>query len=179
MLILGLAMSPTSNTYYWASTVLELKDRFPKFRIVIKDRSTLMRFFGLLLRPFNPGFMDFYTVTLGQTVYMPRWMHGTDNGAKILRHEAVHIGDSIKFGLLYYLSYIILPIGPSFRAIWELRAYTETMQIEYNLYGHVKETTIKFIAGQFTESSYLWMFPFPKTIDKILRKRADRLIKTA
>jgi hypothetical protein len=163
----------------WKDTVASLQVEFPKFRVVLKNESPLMRFFAFFLTPLNPRFMEYYTVTLGKTVYMPKWMFGTNNGANVLRHEAVHIRDSAKFGLLYYLSYIILPIGPSFRAIWELRGYTETMQIEYNLYGYVKESTIKFIASRFTGASYFWMFPFPKTIDRILRKRADRLIKTA
>jgi hypothetical protein len=51
------------------------------------------------------------------------------------------------------------------------------MQCEYDQYGYVPEKSIKFYASQFTSSNYLWMFPFPKTIEKMLRSRADKMIK--
>jgi len=163
----------------WYEIIAKIQEEFPEFKVVEKGRSSLMRFFSLLLKPFNPDFMARYTVTWGSTVFMPKTIMGTEQGAEILLHEAVHMRDSKKWKFIYYLSYIILPIGPSFRAIWELRAYTESMQIEYNKLGYVSDHTISFIASQFTGSSYLFMFPFPKTIAKILRRRADKMQKTA
>jgi hypothetical protein len=161
----------------WTETLVKLQAEFPKFKVVVKEESKLMRFFNFFLSPFNPSFMSTYTVTLGQTIYMPKWMIGKDYMVEVLRHEAVHIRDSKKWGPLYYISYCILPIGPAFRAYWELRGYTESMQCEYDQYGYVPEKSIKFYASQFTSSNYLWMFPFPKTIEKMLRSRADKMIK--
>jgi len=163
----------------WVQVVEKLEAEFPDFKVVVKDESKLMRLFGALLKWFNPEFMERFTTTLGYTIYVPKNIIGTEGGADILLHEAVHLRDSKKWKLLYYLSYVILPIGPSFRAIWELRAYTESMQIEYNKFGYVTDNTIDFIASQFTGPGYLFMFPFPKTIDRILRKRAGKMKKTA
>jgi hypothetical protein len=160
----------------WFSTLEGLKKEFPKFRVVIKDESKLMKFFAFFLNPFNPRFMDQFTVTLGQTIYMPRWMVGKDFAVEVLRHEAVHIRDSKKWGLLYYISYCILPIGPSFRAYWEFRGYSESIKVEFEQKGFVSSQSMEFFAKQFTGPNYLFMFPFPKTIRKMLGRVKSKVL---
>jgi hypothetical protein len=120
--------------------------------------------------------MESFTVVFGTTVYMPRWMIGTDNGADILRHEAVHMRDSKKYHAFYLLSYIMLPIGPSGRAFWEYRGYCESMKAYYERHKEIPDWLIEFYVSQFTTSSYLWMFPFPKVVRHWFWKYRQKLL---
>jgi hypothetical protein len=99
---------------------------------------------------------------------MPKYLINTDSGYIILRHEYVHIKDCVNFLYIpFIISYLfILPALITFRAYWEYRAYCETLRVTYEEYGKVTQSQINFIVKQFTGSSYLWMFPFEKFLQK-------------
>lgn len=162
--------------------VKDIQDEFPNFKLIPKQQSKLMLAFFYLSLAFLwcPKFMTGFTSVLGTRCYMPERQIGTDVGYLILRHERVHMRDYAKWGPLFFLSYIFLPIGPSFRAYWEFKAYKESMLVAYETVGVIPDWLLEHYAAQFTGSTYLWMFPFPKTIRKLLEKaRQDILSKVA
>jgi hypothetical protein len=158
----------------WDEVIVLLRSEFPKLKIIPKSESKLMKLLALVMF-WNPSFMDAFTVVFGNNVYMPQRIIGTDQGADILRHEAVHMRDSKKYHIFYALSYIILPIGPSGRAFWEFRGYKESMRAEYERYGRVFDQSIDFWVSQFTGPNYLFMFPFPKTVRKWFEKAREEI----
>ncbi len=52
-------------------------------------------------------------MTLRRTIWMNPAIIGTDDGAQALRHEAVHVRDQARWGPLFFISYFLLPVGPS------------------------------------------------------------------
>lgn len=139
---------------------LSLLDRFPSFSVKIKEESRLMRAIDFFIKPFAPTFMSRFTTTIGYTVYMPKDLIGTPEGYKVLRHEVVHMEDRKKHGLWFPFSYLfVLPIFWTKRAEWEFKAYVETMKVEYETTGYVRQHTIDWIASLFTSSAYFWMMP--------------------
>ncbi len=158
----------------------ELSDRYKTFRIIPKDQSPLMRWLYRLLgmRWWNPRFMEDYTTVLITRVYMPQRLIDTDDGYEVLRHEAVHIRDCIGTGVLpFVLSYLlVLPAVLTMRAFWEFRGYKETMLVELERTGTIADETVEWIAERFTGPDYLWMFPFPRLIRKLLAKARQNLL---
>ena len=152
-----------------------LAAELPGFRIAYKDESAGQRAIGRLLRPFNRTYLTQYTTVFGRTVWMPSraWRDRQSPRSlwALLRHEAVHLRDMRRFPVLFQLSYaLLLPAGLTFRALWEARAYRETLRAEAELDGAISEATIEHIAGRFTGPDYLFMFPFPKAIRRHLRR---------
>jgi hypothetical protein len=75
----------------------------PNFEVIRKDESALMRFFGVLSRPFNPHFMTRYVTTLGSAVYVPPLMlDRQEDFAHILAHELVHMHQRQKDGAVWF-----------------------------------------------------------------------------
>jgi hypothetical protein len=161
----------------WISLVNVLTQEIPGFKIVDKKTSKLMWFFNFFTRLWNPLFMERYTVTLGRTIYMPAWLIGTRSGYMVLRHEAVHLRDLIRWGPLYVISYLAPPIGPSFKAYWEYRGYVESMRVYFEIYGEVPDKTVDFWVEQFTSSTYLWMFPIAPMVRGWFKRDRDRIMK--
>jgi len=130
------------------------------------------------MRWWNPRFMEDYTTVLITRVYMPRRLIGTEDGYEVLRHEAVHIRDCLATGVLpFVLSYVfLLPSVLTFRAFWEYRGYRETMKVELERNGTISDETLEWIVRRFTGPDYLWMFPFPKLIRRLLRRTRARLL---
>lgn len=157
------------------NTFLEYSRAKYNITVYVKEDSRFMKllFSVLLMQFWNPKFMSSYTNVLSTPwshyIFMPRELHDTDSGYRVLRHELVHAHDCSGWRWpLYVVSYCILPIGPSFRAFWELRAYRESMEAFYEEFGELPDWYLKFIANEFTGPTYLYMFPFPKTIMQIL-----------
>ena len=77
-----------------------------------------MRLIALLISPFNEGFSEHYTTTLGSTVYFPSKADvekNYDNYAEVLAHEGVHVFDDARQKLWFKLSYslnqsLVLPL---------------------------------------------------------------------
>lgn len=162
----------------WNDLVDKLSKEFPGFKVVVKGDSKPMKFLNFFIRLWNPDYMKRYTTVFGKTVYMPKYLIGTDTGVEILRHEAVHIRDYQKWGPIFVLTYAFLPLPVVItgRAYWEFRGYVESMRAEYEQYGTVPDYSIDFYTRQFTSASYLWMFPFPKTVRGWFVKARNKIL---
>ena len=142
--------------------VVCVRNEFPKFQV---KRYLDNRFFALLWRL---GWRMAAT-TLWNTVYMADDEIGTARGMETLRHEVVHVRDQHRWHVLFFLTYFLLPVGPSFKAFWEWRAYKETLRSVYLEYegasdavqAQVLSSWAEWVASQFWNSSYGWMWPFP------------------
>jgi hypothetical protein len=159
--------------------VAEIKAEFPDFKLVPKDESGFMKFLAVVTKLWCPDFMTNYATAVGSTVYHPRgW---TDwSMYEILRHERVHMRDHKKWKVLYGLSYVFaLPVVVTVRAVWEFRAYCESMKVTWERQGKklnsdgspkVLDRDLDWVIENFTGPGYFWMFPFPKTLKKAFLK---------
>lgn len=166
----------------------ETRAEFPDFKVVPKSESALMKLINGLLLAISfgqiRGFMTSYATTLGTTVYVPAGWDGQSEGSKVilLRHERVHMRQARRltrplFSILYLLFF--LPAGLAwFRARFEMEAYEETIRATFEAYGPqaVRDKAFQArIARQFTGPAYLWMFPFPKTVDRWILEAVERV----
>ena len=156
--------------------VTQLETEFPKFKLIEKENSKLMRVLNFFIKLWNPDFMDHFTMVLGYRIYMPPAQRNTAVGYEILRHEAVHMRQFKKFWLLQTISYGILPIGPSFRAYWEYQGYCESMKVRSELGWSVDDAYIDWLVSQFTGPAYLFMWPFKASLTKKFKAERTRLL---
>ncbi|MFT5433277.1 MAG: hypothetical protein ACI9OJ_003982 [Myxococcota bacterium] len=155
----------------------ELRRELPRFEICYKDESPLQRVIGKLVWLFNRSYMTNYTTVMFGRVYFPnrKWAErlGPRPVLLTLRHEAVHLRDMKRFPLIFQLTYLfVFPTVFSMRAIWELRAYRESIRAQGELYGSVQQRDIEFIVERFTGADYLFMFPFAGVIRRDLERVA-------
>jgi hypothetical protein len=147
----------------------DIRKDFPRFRIVKREESKLIKFIYTVffMKWWHESFLDSYVTTIGSTCYMPSSLFGTHIGYMFLQRALTNRIDSKKYSLLYYLSYILFPIGPSPRSFWEFRGYCSILQAEYGFFGHVKSSVIDYYSGLFCDNSYLWMFPSRRIVRKL------------
>lgn len=168
--------------------VEETLKEFPKFKVVPKSESWMMKAINAFLLAVSFGqmknFMTGYATTIGTTVYVtPGWPTKPDaDKAILLRHERVHMRQAkrytrVLFSLLYLIPFF--PVGLAyFRARFELEAYEETIRATFETYGRQAVFAKEFrdkIARQFTGPGYLFMWPFPKTIDKWILDAVEKV----
>jgi hypothetical protein len=161
------------------SYVLALQKEFPKFKLVQKENSKLMKFLNFFIKLWNPAFMEQFTTVLGYSVYMPISVRDTLVGYEVLRHEAVHMRQFKKWWLLQTISYGILPIGPSFRAYWEYQGYLENIKVRSELGWPMGDAYIDWLVSQFTGRAYLWMWPFKASLTKKFKAERARLLTSS
>lgn len=155
----------------------EIKAEFPKFSVVKKGNSWVMRF---LSHVFGPAFLTNYTTTIVNTVHVPDGWDAWDEATKcaVLRHERVHMRQSRKltypvFAFLYL--FVFFPLGLSYcRARFEMEAYAESLAAfkDYNVSYTDKKA---WLVGQFTGPAYGYMWPFPKTVSAWFDRAAASL----
>lgn len=168
--------------------VEETLREFPKFKVVPKSESWTMKAIDVFLRVVSFGqmkaFMTGFATTMGTTVYVtPSWPTRPDaDKAILLRHERVHMRQArrytrVMFSLLYLLPF--LPVGLAyFRARFEMEAYAETVRATFEHYGRQAVFSKAFrdkIAKNFTGPAYLYMWPFPKTVDKWILDAVEKV----
>lgn len=106
---------------------LEAALRDERVQLVPKSNSRLMAVLAVLLRA--AGTRDFqarYWTTLGRTIYYPTSVRDPRAHPAILAHELVHVQQWARFGVLLWLSYLLLPLPFGlawFRFRWEREAY--------------------------------------------------------
>jgi hypothetical protein len=86
-----------------------VRAEIPGFRIAFKNETWHQKVIGLLLRPFNPKYMEKYTTTLSPVVYFPSRDFYESNPASsfaILAHEYVHLVDTKRHPVWFRLSYL-------------------------------------------------------------------------
>ncbi len=154
----------------------EILKEFPKFRLVRKADSKLMKAIGFFLKVLTLGkmslFMDHFTTTLGYTVYVPAGWDNYVEAAKLitLRHERVHMRQAKAHGVLWFsflYLFVFFPVGLAFfRAKFEKEAYTETLRA-YRDYGYpLDDIRQQQIVNHFTSAEYAWMWPFSKSMNE-------------
>lgn len=166
----------------------EILAEFPDFKVVPKSESSLMKAVNALLLVVSFGqikqFMTSFTTTIGTTVYVTEnWKVSTDQSkAILLRHERVHMRQARRltrplFSFLYL--FVFLPgFLAYFRARFEKEAYEETVRATFEYYGRQAVFAKDFrerIAKNFTGPAYLYMWPFPKTVDKWILDAAEKV----
>jgi hypothetical protein len=152
----------------YETTVAAAQKEFPKFSV---KSYTDNWFFGTL---WKMGWRMGAT-TMYNTIYMDPALIGNDRAAMMLEHELVHVRDQHRWNILFFISYWVPPIGPSFKALWEWRAYKVDLQTVAKTYA-TEPSVLNFYAdwvtSQFTGTTYMWMWPFKKTVrgwcDKVL-----------
>lgn len=83
-----------------------MKKHTPEAKIKIKSDSWVNKFFSVLVRPFNPDFLNGYITTIGTTVYFPDNFletYSDENILEVLVHENIHIMDRKKYGLFLWI----------------------------------------------------------------------------
>ena len=103
-----------------------IQDQVPRFKIVQKKSSLLMR----LLSPFlffNRRFMTDYITTIYPKIYVPSWWGRRDKKwnsveLEILTHEYVHLNDRKRLGWVFNILYLSPQIFVllAFGAFWNL-----------------------------------------------------------
>lgn len=155
----------------------DIRAEFPRFRIVRKDRSRFQRAIHGCLVVLTCGgmrrFLTDYQTTIGSTVYVTADWDELPGDARYVTmcHERIHLRQFRRYttpfmGLLYLL--VPLPMGLAyFRARFEKEAYAESIRAAAEVYGLDHVTTSSYrsrIIGQFTGSSYGWMWPFRRNL---------------
>ena len=127
-------------------------------------------------------FMTRYVTTIGRTIYLPAgWAARTPESRYVtLRHEAVHLRQFRRWGVvgtavIYLLP--ILPMGLAWgRARLEWEAYAETLRATAEVHGldaARRPELHRYIRVQFTGPAYGWMWPF----DHVIQAWIDRALR--
>ncbi len=159
---------------------MNISDEFPKFKLVPKSSSWLMKAIGAVLWVVTFGkqhtFLAEYITTIGYTVYTPSDWDKKPDITKIvtLRHERVHMRQRRKYGMfLFTCLYVFLPMPGGlayFRYKFECEAYEETMRALSELAPWGEETVRSAdyreeLIDFFTSAQYFWMWPFRKSLE--------------
>lgn len=157
------------------SLVLELQKEFPKFEIIKKEDSFLMKAIDVFLKVITFGkmksFMSDFITTIGYKVYVPSGWEEADK-VIILSHERIHIRQMNRYGRFWFsFSYLFLwtpTVFAYFRRKYEQEAYEETLRCIAKTGG------IQYIEGKlyresiiehFTSAQYFWTWPFRKSVE--------------
>jgi hypothetical protein len=152
----------------------QMRAEFPRFTIKPRRSSWLRPVFWLLSKLTGQN-ASAVTTTVGSTVYVSdAWDdHSNDGKYAILRHEKVHVAQAhcwplgrrlwpvnhVLFGLSYLL---ILPILWTLRARFERAGYTQTLLVQFELYGkisdHQMERNAVWLAEVFGGAAYIFMW---------------------
>lgn len=174
----------------YSELVKEIKEEFPQFSIVRKTDSRLMRtldfFLGMISFGGLSSFMSSFTTTIGNTTYTPlEWQVISEAGrCVILRHERVHLRQQVRYGkVLFALLYLFafLPVGLAYyRTKFEKQAYAESLRATLEYYGRdilLRPQSRVYMIKLFTGASYLWMWPFRKSVEKWYDDEVSALLR--
>jgi hypothetical protein len=166
----------------------ELRRAHPRLRILYKEHDAFSRAVDRALRVLTLGgqsaYMTRYVTTIGARIYLPSSWDARDDDDKYvtLRHEAVHLRQFERIGLvgmslLYLLP--ILPLGLALgRARLEWEAYAETLRATAEVHGKDAARSPALhahIVAQFTGPAYGWMWPFPSTIHRWIHQTLSEM----
>lgn len=157
----------------------ELRREIPSLKIIHKERDAFSRAIDLALRVLTLGgqaeYVSRYTTVIGTRIYLPAgWDARSPRDRYVtLRHEAVHLRQFARFGLVpMALAYLLLPfpMGLSWaRARIEWEAYAETFRATAEVFGleAAKCPRLReYVIAQFTGPAYGYMFPFPRVVGR-------------
>lgn len=157
----------------------EMREEFPRFRVVDKRESPLSRSIDVALRVVTLGgqrsFMTRYYTVIGDTLYVPAsWDHVDPIDAIItLRHERVHLRQRRRWtlpGMAFLYLVPILPLGLAYgRARVEWEAYEETVRATWELRGEdaARSASLRrHVIDRFVGPDYGWMWPFRAQLER-------------
>jgi hypothetical protein len=182
---------PKQAGFSWATTKYEPEppyqpfydlvkslEKWPLFRLNDTDHWG-NRLISWVVRKTQKVDIAIYPKAFGPFVWMPKYQMGTKNGYRVLCHEGTHVKDFWKFGgPLFYLSQYVLPYGPCFTALWEYRAYVETMRADFKLYGSILKTDPQRYAEALASKPYRYAWPWPKLMTKWFEKAKAKIEAT-
>ena len=154
-----------------------LRREFPRLRLVDKRGDALSLVVDRALRLVTLGgqsaYLTRYVTTMGQTIYLPEGWAARDDAERycVLRHEAVHLRQSRRYGRLGMALLYLVPLAPLGlawgRARLEWEAYAETLRATAEVRGLAAldaPALRAHIVAQFTGPAYGWMWPFPRVV---------------
>lgn len=154
-----------------------LREEFPRLRVVEKADDPFSRLVDRALRVITLGgqsaYMTRYVTTIGSSIYLPAgWRDRSPEGRYVtLRHEAVHLRQFRRHGLVVMALIYLIPIVPLGlawgRARLEWEGYAETLRATRDVHGldAARDPALHaYIVRQFTGPAYGWMWPFPRTV---------------
>ncbi|AKF06687.1 hypothetical protein [Sandaracinus amylolyticus] len=159
--------------------VESLQREFPGLRVISKRGHTMSIVIDRLLKIVTLGgqsaYLTRYTTVLGRTIYTPTEWEQRDPRERYvtMRHEAVHLRQSRRYGMLlmsvlYALPFF--PLGLAYgRARIEWEAYAETFRAVAEVWGPARARSPEMrahVLKQFTSPAYGWMWPFPKQVNR-------------
>ncbi|MCK4594776.1 hypothetical protein KAU45_09765 [bacterium] len=149
-------------------------------RLAVLEKSRFARAIDTLGRPFSLGLTGFDAFTWAGTVYLAERMFGNRSGYLLLRHEAVHLTDQRRVGLVpFILSYLILlPFGVTSRALWEWRGYRETLRAYWERGSKLAGKRAGNVLREFAGKRYLFMWPFKGMVERWIGRELKRLDRT-
>jgi hypothetical protein len=170
-------------------TIEEIKSEFPNFKLVAKQDSWLMKVINVFLIIITFGqnrmFMKGFITTIGTTIYTNETWDTNPVSSKVavLRHERVHMRQNKRLTTpLYVFLYLFFPLPFLFaygRAKLEWEAYTESIRTQVHFHGidRIKndEDYRHHTISHFTNSEYLWMFPFRSILNKWYDKAISQI----
>jgi hypothetical protein len=170
--------------------IADMKDEFPKFQVIDKKDSLMMKAINIFLKIITFGqmktFMTHFTTTVGYRMYVSsRWLLADQVG--VVKHERVHMRQMRRHGKIWHaLSYLFLwtpCVFAHFRKKYEQEAYEESMRHRATTYGlkHIKGAEYREgIISNFTSAKYFWTWPFRKSIetwyDATVQKISDEIV---
>ncbi|UJR80708.1 hypothetical protein [Sandaracinus amylolyticus] len=156
-----------------------LQREFPGLRVVSKRGHTMSIVIDRLLKIVTLGgqsaYLTRYTTVLGRTIYTPTEWEQRDPRERYItmRHEAVHLRQSRRYGMLlmsFLYALPFFPLGLAYgRARIEWEAYAETFRAVAEVWGPAKARSPELrahVLRQFTSPAYGWMWPFPKQVNR-------------
>ncbi len=172
----------------------EILAEFPAFKVVMKGDSRLMGAVDVFLKVVTlwrmKAFLTGFITTVGYTVYVPAAIWGDQDPFDMLctlRHERVHMRQRRKYGMaLFTFLYLLFPLPAGFayfRMKFEREAYAESLMAAAEL-GQSPEVVLgdswkNMIVTSFTGPSYMWMWPFRKTIENWYDQAASVAVSSA
>lgn len=157
----------------------DLKQEFPKFRIVAKQQDRLSHLIDASLRAITLGgqnrYMTEYHTVIGDTLYVPdSWQHLPPlDRVILLRHERIHLRQRRRWtflGMAFVYLVPWFPLGLAYgRARLEWEAYQETLRATLELKGlsAVRCPNLRrHILDRFCGPDYGWMWPFRRQLER-------------
>lgn len=166
----------------------KIRQEFPRFQVVQKDDSRLMKAIDVFLKIITfwrmSRFMTSFITTFNQTMYVPKvWAKWPERERiSILRHEAVHMRQEKKYGsLLWYFLYLFFPlptVWAYYRMKFEREAYEESLRSYLYFYGGKVLDDWKLrtsVIDHFTTAEYFWMWPWRSSHEDWYDAMVERL----
>ncbi len=167
-----------------------LREEFPRLRVIEKAGDPFSRAIDVALKVITVGgqsaFLTRYVTTIGSTIYLPSGWAQRSAASRYctLRHEAVHLRQFRRYGLvgtalIYLLPFV--PLGLAYgRARLEWEAYAETLRAHAEVYGVEAARDPKlhaYVRRQFTSAAYGWMWPFDRAVQRWIDEEVARIVR--